>query len=183
VTWAAVILAGGRAARLDGADKAALEHDGRSLLEHALAAVAAAEETVVVGPEVPTTRPVTFTREDPVDGGPLAGLCAGVRALAGHPDLVVALAVDMPHVTAATVDRLLAAAEGYDAAWLVDASGRRALALAVGPQHVLAISDPDGLPMRALAGSLAIRDVPARRSEAADVDSWADVARLRDGTS
>ena len=51
VEWAAVVLSGGGATRLDGADKAALEHDGRTLLDHALDAVAAAGEVVVVGPE------------------------------------------------------------------------------------------------------------------------------------
>lgn len=181
MTWAAVVLAGGGAARLDGADKSALEYDGRSLLEHALAAVADATETVVVGAPVPTSRPVTFTREDPADGGPLAGLCAGVAALARPPALVVVTAVDMPHLSPRTVDRLVAAAAGHDAAWLVDEDGRRVLALAVGTRHVTAIADPHGLPMRALARDLDVHDVPAEGDEARDVDTWADVARLRGG--
>ena len=74
--WAAVILAGGTAVRLDGADKASLEYDGSTLLEHTLTAVAEAVEVVVVGEEVPTSRPVTFRREDPPFGGPAAGLLA-----------------------------------------------------------------------------------------------------------
>jgi molybdopterin-guanine dinucleotide biosynthesis protein A len=183
VRWAAVILAGGTAVRLDGADKASLEYDGRSLLEHALTAVEGAAETVVVGPEVLTTRPVTFTREDPVDGGPLAALCAGVRRLAAVPDLVLAVAVDMPHVTADTVRRLLEAADGHDAAWLVDGDGRRALALAVAPRHLLAIDEPHGLPMRSLGAVMSVVDVPAAGREADDVDSWDDVARLREAAT
>jgi len=178
--WAAVILAGGTAVRLDGADKAALELAGRSLLEHALAAVVVADEVVVVGAEVPTSRPVTFTRESPAGGGPLAALCAGVAALARRPELVVVLAVDMPHVTADTVDRLVAAARGADGAWLVDACGRRQLAGAVPCERVLELSEPHGKPMRALSASGAAVDVPASGDEAADVDTWADVARLRD---
>ena len=102
--------AGGGATRLDGADKAALEHEGRTLLEHALGALGAASEIVVVGSVAPTSRPVTFTRETPPGGGPFAGLSAGVAALRGSPDLVVVLAVDMPHVTADTVARLVRAA-------------------------------------------------------------------------
>ncbi len=78
-----MVLSGGGATRLDGVDKAALEHEGRTLLEHALAALGAASEIVVVGPVAPTGRPVTFTRETPPGGGPLAGLSAGVAALTG----------------------------------------------------------------------------------------------------
>lgn len=178
--WAAVVLAGGTAVRLDGADKAALEIGGRSLLEHALAAVAAAGEVVVVGDPVPTSRPVTFTRESPVGGGPLAALCAGVAALAGRPALVVVLAVDMPHVTAATVQRLLAAVGGSEGAWLVDEGGRRQLAGAVPRALVTGFTKPHGLPMRALSASPRATDVTATGDEAADVDTWADVARLRD---
>jgi molybdopterin-guanine dinucleotide biosynthesis protein A len=48
---------------------------------------------------------VTFARESPAGGGPLAGLAAGVTALEGHHEWVVVLAVDMPHVGADTVAR------------------------------------------------------------------------------
>ena len=109
VTWAAVILTGGTAARLDGADKASLEHAGRSLLERALDAVAGAargRRGRTGGADV--ARPVTFTRETPPGGGPLAGPPPASRRSPGSRDLVVVLAVDMPHVTAGTVARLLA---------------------------------------------------------------------------
>jgi molybdopterin-guanine dinucleotide biosynthesis protein A len=179
-SWAAVILAGGAAARLDGADKAALEHRGQTLLEHALAAVAEAGETVVVGDQGPTSRPVTFARESPPGGGPLAARCAGVGALAGRPRLVVVLAVDMPWVTAATVERLVTAAGDTGAAWLVDGSGRRQLAGAVLRERVVALPEPHGLPMRTLISSGPAAEVPAVGDEADDVDSWADVDRLRE---
>jgi molybdopterin-guanine dinucleotide biosynthesis protein A len=178
--WAAVILAGGSAVRLDGADKSALEYDGRSLLEQALAAVVSAAEVVVVGAEVPTTRPVTFTRESPAGGGPLAALCAGVAALVSSPRLVAVLAVDMPHVTAATVARLLASVGDADGAWLVDGTGRRQLAGVVLRDRVTALGEPHGVPMRTLTDAEGAVDVPASGDEAADVDTWADVARLRD---
>jgi molybdopterin-guanine dinucleotide biosynthesis protein A len=181
--WAAVVLAGGTAVRLDGADKASLEHGGRSLLEHALAAVAAATEIVVVGEPVPTSQPVTFTRESPAGGGPLAALCAGVAALVGRPRLVVVLAVDMPHVTSRTVDRLLASVGDAEGAWLVDGTGRRQLAGAVLREQVLAFTEPHGLPMRALSASGDATDVPATGEEASDIDTWADVARLRGDTA
>jgi molybdopterin-guanine dinucleotide biosynthesis protein A len=178
VTWGAVILTGGTAARLDGTDKAALAHAGRSLLEHALEAVAGASEVVVVGPEAITSRPVTFTRESPPRGGPLAGIAAGVAALNGAHDLVVVLAVDMPHVTAATVSRLVASVGDGDSAWLVDASGRRQLAAAVRPGLVPAPGDAHDVPVRVLMRAGRSTDLPALGDEATDVDTWPDVARL-----
>jgi len=178
VTWAAVILTGGTAARLDGTDKAALTHAGRSLLEISLDAVAGAAEVVVVGPGARTSRPVTFSRESPPGGGPLAGIAAGVAALAGGHDLVVVLAVDMPHVTPDTVARLVAAVGDGDAAWLVDRSGRRQLAAAVRPGLVPAPGEAYGVPVRVLMRAGRSTDVPGLGDEATDVDTWPDVARL-----
>ena len=131
--YAAVILAGGTAVRMDGVDKAGVEYAGRTLLEHALRAVADAAEVVVVGEQVPTSRPVTFVREDPPLGGPAAGLLAGLAALARLPEGLFVLAVDMPFVTAETFRRLVAAAAGHDGAFLVDADGRRQLAGVLDP--------------------------------------------------
>lgn len=177
--WAAVVLSGGSGSRLGGADKAALTRAGRSLLEHALDAVAAASQTVVVGPEVGTARPVAFTRESPPGGGPLAGLCAGVAALTTTAPLVVVLAVDMPHVTAATVARLLAAVGETDGAWLVDDTGRRQLAGVVRRALVPAPAEAHGVPMRRLMERDGTVAVASAGHEAEDVDTWADLARLR----
>jgi molybdopterin-guanine dinucleotide biosynthesis protein A len=179
MAWAAVILSGGTAARMGGADKASLEYAGRSLLEHALEAVAGADEIVVVGREAPTSRPVTFTRESPAGGGPLAGLHAGVSALAHAPHLVVVLAADMPHVTAETVARLVAAADDTGGSCLVDGEGRRQLAAVVTADAVLAFAEPWGKPMRALFESYDVRPVPTVGQEAEDVDTWDDLTRLR----
>lgn len=182
-TFGAVVLSGGGGARLGGADKASIEVRGQTLLEHALAAVAGAAEIVVVGTEVPTSRPVTFTREDPAGGGPAAGLLAGLRAFARRPERVVALAVDMPRVTSETVDRLLGAAEEHGAV-LVDASGREQYLCAA--YSVAAIEaagagvSAHGRSMRDLVSGLRLTRVPAVGEEAADLDTWEDLARLRE---
>ena len=181
--WAAVILTGGTASRLGGADKAGLLLDGRPLLDRALDAVAAADEVVVVGPPVPVSRPVRFVHEEPTGGGPLAGVAAGVAALEHVVDRVVVLAVDMPRVTAATVERLLAAVEGVDGAWLTDDSGRRQLAGAVRPGLVPAAAAARGVPARVLMTAGTTRDVRALPGEAEDVDTWDDLARLTDEES
>src|SRR4051794_41624435 len=96
---------------MGGADKAALEVDGVTLLERSLAAAVSAHEVVVVGAEVPTSRPVTWTVEDPPSGGPAAAVLAGLDAFTCDPDPVVVLAVDMPPLKATTLARLLWAAQ------------------------------------------------------------------------
>jgi len=155
--FSAVILAGGRAARLGGVDKASVEIAGRTLLAHAIDAVIDASEVVVVGEPVPTERPVTFTFESPRYGGPVAALLTGRDALLHRTPYLAVLAVDMPRLDAHTFRRLLTAAAGPDAgdgAALVDPDGRRQLALvldvarldAVRPSH----EEQHDLPLHAL---------------------------------
>jgi molybdopterin-guanine dinucleotide biosynthesis protein A len=183
----ALILTGGTAARMGGVDKAGLEVAGVSLLERALAATAAASPVVVVGSEVPTSRPVTWTREDPPLGGPGAGILAGLARLEPVPDLVAVLAVDMPRVDAGTVARLTWAVEAdpeLDGAVLVDAGGRRQTLAAVYRVRSLEAARPadrrheHGLPVRRLVDGLRLAEVPVVGEEAHDVDSWADLRHL-----
>ncbi|MFT4009225.1 MAG: NTP transferase domain-containing protein [Nocardioidaceae bacterium] len=181
-----VILTGGTAARMDGVAKAGLEVGGVSLLERALAALAAMVGIVVVGPEVPTSRPVAWTREKPARGGPAAALLAGLNALPRDLDAIVVLAVDMPKVTAATVARLVWTIEGdpfLDGAVLVDDEERmQSLCAAYRTDSMLRrqreLGDPDGLSMRVLLDGLHLGVVPAVGLEAADVDTWSDLGAL-----
>lgn len=178
----AVILAGGTAARLGGVDKASIELAGLTFLEHALLATAAAQEVVVVGDQVPTSRPVTFVREDPPLGGPLAGLAAGRHALSRTPDLLWVQAVDMPRVTATTYARLTGALGDHAGAVLCDPTGRRQLTLVVRPSALDAVlpDDPHGRPLHRLLPALDLVEVAGRHGEAADVDTWRDVAGICD---
>jgi molybdopterin-guanine dinucleotide biosynthesis protein A len=182
-TFGAVVLTGGGAARLGGADKASIEVGGRTLLEHAISALADSAEIVVVGAEVPTSSPVTFSREDPAGGGPAAGLLAGLRAFARKPDRVVVLAVDMPLVSPDTVHRLLAAAEA-DGAVLTDPAGRDQYLCAAYSVSAIEEAAGDrsghGLSMRELVGGLRVARVAAAGDEANDLDTWDDLVRFRD---
>jgi molybdopterin-guanine dinucleotide biosynthesis protein A len=180
----AVILSGGTAARLSGADKASIEVHGRTLLEYALDAVIDAGEVVVVGEWVPTNRPVTFTREDPPLGGPAAGVLAGLDAFVTPPRQLVVLAVDMPRVTLDTIARLRDAATLRDGAVLVDGSGRRSLAY-VFDTDVLQIRRPAygeefGMSLRALVRDMDLAAVPAIDGEERDLDTFADLRDLRE---
>jgi molybdopterin-guanine dinucleotide biosynthesis protein A len=157
------------------------------MLELALAAVAEADEVVVVGEQVRTARSVRWVREAPAGGGPAAGVLAGLDALRVAAGLLVVLACDMPRVTVATLHRLTGAlgtdgeAEG---AVLLDVAGRRQpLAAAYRPAALhrarpASREQEHGLSMRALVGSLRILEVPAIGDEASDVDTWADLRRL-----
>ncbi|NJP99286.1 DUF6457 domain-containing protein [Streptomyces zingiberis] len=106
----AVVLAGGAAKRLGGADKPGLRVGGRSLLDRVLGACADAGRTVVVGSRRPTARPVRWAREQPPGGGPLAALHAGVREVSSP--VVLALSADLPFLTPETVRALRTALDG-----------------------------------------------------------------------
>ncbi|MBK7876562.1 MAG: molybdenum cofactor guanylyltransferase [Planctomycetes bacterium] len=120
-----MVLCGGRSSRM-GADKARLELDGRSLLEHALAALDAVAAPVVLacGPSARYADLGRALAPDRVaDAGPLAGIEAGLAAVpSGY---VCVLAVDLPRVRAAHLARLLerAVADDLDACLARSASG------------------------------------------------------------
>jgi molybdopterin-guanine dinucleotide biosynthesis protein A len=185
VELAAVILTGGTAARLGGRDKASIEVEGRTLLERALAATAAADPVVVVGDEVETVRPVLFAREEPAYGGPVAGLLAGRHAIDPTPDLLLVLAVDMPFVTSATVERLVAAVGEGDGAVLTAEDGRRRLVLVVRTARLdqVAPADPHGCPVHVLLAPLEPREVPATGREGHGIDTVDDLRGLESESS
>ena len=103
------MLSGGRGTRLGGVDKGTLEVGGKRLIDRVLGALAAARRIVVVGPPLKVSTEVLWTREEPADGGPVAGLAAGLTLV--EEGIVVVVAVDMPFVTQGVVNRLVAAVE------------------------------------------------------------------------
>ena len=194
--WAAIILAGGRGSRLDGVDKAGIEVGGRTLLEWALDGVIDAREVVVVGDPVPTERPVTFVRESPRYGGPVAGLLTGVDSLLVMPRFVGVMAVDMPYLHHGTWRRLLEAAtpappadgpvdgsgeSAVDGSWLVGPDGRWQLAMVLDTARLAEVR-PDheaqhDYPIRRLLEPLTMAPVRAVGREHEDIDTWTDLSR------
>lgn len=180
----AVVLSGGAAVRLDGADKGSVEVGGRTLLDRVLDALIDVADIVVVGPEVRTERPVTFRREQPPGGGPVAGLAAGLTGFIRLPSVVVAVAVDLPFLTPGTIGRLVDAAtrQGVDGARLLDPDGRHQhLCAAYGGPRLSAAcaTDVHGMSMGALLRGMVLADVPAEGEEARDVDTWEDLRAVR----
>lgn len=157
-------------------DKPAIEVGGRSLLARVVEAVADAEQIVVVGPERPLDRPVTWTREDPPGTGPVAALAAGLAAL-GPVDVVAVLAADLPNITGATIHRLRAALGDHAGAVIRDGEGRRQWLLGVWRGESLREAIPDDPAGKSL-GTLPLVEVPAESDEADDVDTPADLAAL-----
>ena len=183
----AVVLAGGAARRLGGTDKPGVRVGGRPLLDRVLAACATARATVVVAAPRPTARPVTWAREDPPGGGPLAALDAGLRhTTAEH---IVVLSADLPFLQEPTVGRLLGAlrASGRDGVLLTDPDGRdqplvaayraprlrEELALLAGRHGALA-----GLPLRRLTAELNLTRI-SDPVASFDCDTWDDIAAAR----
>lgn len=188
---AAILLAGGRGARMGGVDKPLLDVGGRSLLAIALDA---AEQTgcapiVVAGPpRAALADRAIWVREEPAHGGPAAAI---VRALAAFgepvPPLTVVLACDLPEAEAALA-RLRAEAgslpDGVDGRCL-ELDGRaqwlcglyRTDALRSGAAALPGRGD--GASVRSLLGGLRIETVAAGGALASDVDTWHDLGEAR----
>ncbi|WP_017604342.1 molybdenum cofactor guanylyltransferase [Nocardiopsis alkaliphila] len=125
----AVVLAGGAASRMGGADKPGLTIAGRTLLEHVVAAVrdhAPHAHVTVVGPRRRRPR-AHYVREDPPGGGPVPALRTGLARV--RAPWFVLLAADLPYLRAHHLVALEAAV-GNDGsrqasgAVSVDTSGR-----------------------------------------------------------
>ncbi|MET7601191.1 NTP transferase domain-containing protein [Streptomyces avermitilis] len=183
----AVVLAGGAARRLGGADKPGVRVGGRALLDRVLAACAGAATTVVVADPRATARPVVWAREEPPGAGPVAALDAGLRQTTAA--YVVVLSADLPFLDEGTVRRLLSTlqASGTEGVLLTDPGGRdqplvaayrsaalrRELAELAAGHGTLA-----GLPLRRLVAALDLTRV-SDPVASFDCDTWDDIAAAR----
>jgi molybdopterin-guanine dinucleotide biosynthesis protein A len=185
---AAIVLAGGRASRLGGAAKPLLEVGGRTLLDHAVAAVADCDPVIVVGPRMPVAGNIAWVREDPPFGGPVAAIAAGLAHL-GSTTLetaeVYVLAADLPNADeAVALLRRHPLSPSEDGVCLSDASGRMQWLTGryrVDALRAAARALPDegrDASARALLGGLTLTAVDAG-GLAADIDTWDDLERAR----
>lgn len=176
----AVVLAGGAARRLGGADKPGVEVGGVTLLQRTVTAVGDAATLVVVGPPRQLDgAAVVWCREHPPGGGPVAALAAGLPATSA--DLVVVLAADLPWVAPA-VPRLVAAVPADGVAVLTDADGRVNYLAAAWQRSALVAAlarvQPAGAAMRQLLTDVATVLV-ADQGAGRDCDTWSDITRAR----
>jgi molybdopterin-guanine dinucleotide biosynthesis protein A len=182
--FAAVVLAGGAGSRLGGVDKPGLLVGAFTLLDRALFATGTADPLVVVGPVRPTVRAVNWRQEEPVGGGPVAALAAGLTDLPAGIEVAV-LAADLAEIGPDTVTGLrfaLARQPTADGALLVDAGGHRQWLTGVWRINALRgalPAQPAGAALRAVLGGLNVIEVPARGGEAFDVDTPDDLEQAR----
>jgi molybdopterin-guanine dinucleotide biosynthesis protein A len=182
--FTAVVLAGGKAARLGGRAKPQLEVGGRTMLATVLAAVAGADRRIVVGPPQPVPDGVVVVRERPPGGGPVTALRTGLAEV--DTDVVAVLAGDLPFLTSALIGQLRAALRG-DGVFVVDDGGRDQLLLGVWRTSALRRAldaAPGPAPVRRLLTGLVIDRIrptvePGRPSPWLDCDTPADLARAR----
>ena len=118
---AALVLAAGQSRRMDGVNKLLLSIDGRPLVARAVDAALASEAdpvVVVTGFDAGAVRSrledcaVDFVHNADFAAGMGASLRTGIAALPPAVDGVVVCLADMPRVTAAHIDRLIAAFDG-----------------------------------------------------------------------
>lgn len=196
----AVVLAGGTARRLGGVSKPDVLVAGRRLLDHVLeglaalrgsAALPAGRTVVVAPPEVALPPGVLRALEDPPLGGPVAGIAAGLQALAADaggsaPAPVTAvLTCDAPGAATA-LPPLLGALEAAPAVPGIDGACARAgdhtqylLGVYWTPALLGAVA-PGGAPLRDRAvhrtlGALRVLEVAGTERAAVDLDTWEQV--------
>ncbi|MFV0427151.1 MAG: molybdenum cofactor guanylyltransferase [Beutenbergiaceae bacterium] len=187
----AVILTGGRGERLGGATKATLLIGGEELVVRALRSARSigARRCVVVG-EASACVDAPVVREEPIFGGPAAGLAAGLQHLAAAPvgDWVLTLAVDLVDHDAvtATLQAALPVPPEHDGVILRAPDGYRQWLAAIYShaylsQAIAALDTPSGTSMHRLLAQARLLEVDAPEPVTADIDTWDDLVRYTDG--
>ncbi|WP_047870343.1 molybdenum cofactor guanylyltransferase [Nocardiopsis sp. RV163] len=187
-TLDAVVLAGGAARRMGGADKPGLSVAGRTLLERVTDAVRAHNagaggggRVIVVGPPRESPRAL-YVREDPPGSGPVPALRAGLPHV--RTPRFALLAADLPHLDPGHLAALSAAERDADCAGavFVDSTGREQWLTGVWRTEAVraALADHRGRSLYGLFGPLAPRAVALADDLAvADCDTPDDLDRAR----
>lgn len=189
---AAIVVGGGGGERLGGVSKPDLTLGGVRLIDRVcgvLLQACGAGCVAVVPPTVHVPEGVVRTLEDPPNGGPLAGIDAGLRALGVDDDvLVVVVSVDAPGV-AGLLPALLGSPLGSDSEGRIAVGSDpepfdqylmgvyRAGALRrVIDEAVAALGSVRGVGVRRVLRALALERVSIDADVCRDIDTPEDVA-------
>ncbi len=191
---AVIVLTGGGSTRM-GRHKPALDVGGRPIIATVLEA-AREHPTVVVGTPEEVPDGTLVVRESPPGGGPVAGIAAGLSALADltdvrHIELVGVLAGDLPFLTEEHLDELFVAlTSGPDdlqrpeVALAVDTSGHANWLCAVWRTDALRrrlaeVGEPAGTSVRKLLHGIRQAHVLDETGWSTDVDTPEDLDAAR----
>ncbi len=173
----AIVLAGGAASRMSGADKVlfTLADGGQSLLQGVINSCPG--NVIVVGDKRAEITAVTWVPDQNPLGGPAAGIWSGLSAVNSE---YVFLSAGDQRLRSDDVQRICDAAVGQDGAWAVRSTGQGQPLCACVKVEVLRelLADSQGVnasPLRLLSTR---NMVGVEVQELTDVDSWADVARV-----
>ncbi|HST39688.1 MAG TPA: nucleotidyltransferase family protein [Conexibacter sp.] len=183
-----LVLAAGGSRRFGGRKQLA-ELDGRPLLEHALAAMAAAGVAPVVvtvgahADEIAATvalHGATPVRVPGWEEGLAASLRAGVAALAPCCDAIVVTLGDQPRIAPAAIGRVAAAAGAPEPAARASYDGRPGHPVLLSRElfaAIAALRGDDGA--RELLATVPVLAVACEGGDLRDVDTPADLAAMR----
>ena len=172
-----IVLCGGTSRRLGGVDKTRESLDGTTVLDHLLDDLPPGWPVVCVGEERGTTRAVTWCRESPAGGGPVAGIAAALEHLAVlSAAICVVVGGDMPFAAVAlpTLVDALNAQPGLDAVLATDPGGRTQPLLAAYRCETLRAAlprEPGGARLMAVVDALLIDTVAFDSQTTLDVDT------------
>lgn len=186
----AVVLTGGRSSRMGGRHKPGIPVGGRTVIDRTLAtlrSVAPHAKVVIAGSDEGLSssfrRDITVVREDPPFSGPVAGVAAAVDAFATSEGVTLLLGGDLPFLSSATLTRLLeTVTKSAPVVSCVDEAARlqylcSGWCTAVLREQVNAVTDPNGVPLRALFSGLVPTLIDCDPGELRDIDTPEDLAR------
>ena len=174
-----IIVAGGKAERLGGIDKAMLPlaSTGKSLLAGVIAACPG--RVIVVGPHREISNQVVWVADQVVAGGPAAGIWSGLTEVS--TEYVFLSAADQV-LDRETVSEICETAIGHDGAWAIREDGAgQPLCACVKTAKIRELLAPssgvNASPLR-LMSTLDMVGVPVKSGQVSDVDTWQDVIEL-----
>ena len=176
-----IVLSGGTSSRF-GADKSQAILGHQQLIHHILTGIPKEFEIIIVGTD-PLFTPASYrcVQENPVGGGPVAGIAAALELC--ESDIVGVLATDMPFAGAHMIHLLSAMTSQDDAIMFIDSKGFRQPLAALYRREALEnalskIGNPHGASMRTLISGLNIHEVhmsPEIEKAMIDVDTPDDL--------
>jgi len=174
-------LTGGRSTRF-GSDKSQARLGKNSLIEELLATLPQDIEIIIVGPQLQNaSRAARYTHEDPLGGGPVAAIHAGLDLV--DTEFVAVIATDIPFANSILAELTKNFPISVDATIPLDKEGVRQTLCALYRvdslrQAITNIGNPENQSMRALCDLLKVNELqlePQLERNLIDIDTPSDL--------